>query len=187
MASSNSTTISDYQGGNNPPSPLLATVIEQISSKFVGSLCPSDTLAIVSFVRRLLVRLSGKQGSLNLLICLSEKLDSLPVGEVFAEKHAIVGSAVAQEIKILKNYLLFLREPDTPTSPPGSPASAVTDFLDRIENIPIRTTLRYSLRFCFAHCRLKLRQMRCVRIRPLNLLTVYASSTLRSRRIQRCG
>ncbi|KAI0254170.1 ribosome 60S biogenesis N-terminal-domain-containing protein [Lactifluus subvellereus] len=138
--SSDSTTISDHQGGNTPPSPLLATVIEQISTRFVASLCPSDTLAIVSFVRRLLVRLSGKQGSLDLLVCLSGKLDSLPVGEVFAEKHAIVGSAVAQEIKILKNYLLFLREPATPMSPPGSPASAVTDFLDRIENIPIPTS-----------------------------------------------
>jgi hypothetical protein len=186
-ASSDPTSISDYPGGANPLTPLLATVIEQISSRFVASFSPSDTLAVVSFMRRLLVRLSGKQRSLEVLTHLSEKLASLPVGDVFEEKHTIVGHAVSQEIKILKNTLRLLGNPAIPTSPPGGPSSAVIDFLDRIENLPIRMMHRHSFCLCSAHQCLQPRQMPCVRVLPLNLSTVYALSILLSRRSQQCG
>jgi nucleolar pre-ribosomal-associated protein 1 len=152
-ASSDSTTISGYRGGTDVPSPLLATAIDQFLSKFAAGLCPSDALAVVSFMRRLLVRLLGKQGSLELLVRLSEKLASIPVGEVFAEKHAIVGYGVVQEIKILKHYILLLGDSATPLSLPGSPSSAVVDFLDRIENISIRMTHHCFHRVCSTHRR----------------------------------
>jgi nucleolar pre-ribosomal-associated protein 1 len=139
--SSDSTTASGYQHGGNTLSPLLATVMEQISSRFATSLCPSDSLAIISFARRLLVRHAGKGESLGLIVRLSEKLASLPVGETLLENHAIVANSVRQEITILKHRLLLLDDPATPISMPENPSSAVADFLDRIENMPLRTML----------------------------------------------
>jgi nucleolar pre-ribosomal-associated protein 1 len=139
--SSDSTTASGYQHGGNTLSPLLATVMEQISSRFATSLCPSDSLAIISFARRLLVRYAGKGESLGLIVRLSEKLASLPVGETLLENHAIVADSVRQEITILKHCLLLLDDPATPISMPENPSSAVADFLDRIENMPLRTML----------------------------------------------
>ena len=140
-ASSDSTATSSYQHGGNSFSPLLATVMEQIPSRFATSLFTSDLLAIVSFTRRLLVRLAGKGENLGLLVRLSEKLASLPVGETLLEDHAIIAKAVTQEVTILKNTLLLLGDPvtDISISLLGNPSSALADFLDRIENTPLRT------------------------------------------------
>jgi hypothetical protein len=81
----------DYQDGGNAPSPLLATIMEQVFARVSANLLrPLDVLAIVSFVRKLLVRLSGKQGSMVLLVQLSERLSSLPFDDDLTEEHAIV-------------------------------------------------------------------------------------------------
>jgi nucleolar pre-ribosomal-associated protein 1 len=131
----------DYQDGGNAASPLLATIMEQVFAKVSADiLCPLDVLAIVSFVRKLLVRLSGKQGSMVLLVQLSERLSSLPFNDKLTEEHAVVRRAVTREIISLKNYLHLLRDPTALTSPLGGSSSSVTDYLDRIENMPIRTT-----------------------------------------------
>jgi len=151
--SSETTTANGYQPGGNTPSPLLATVIEQISSKITTSLSPSDTLAIVSFARRLIVRLAGKMEGLGLLVRLSETLVSLPVSEILEENH-VVANAVAKEIMMLKNYLTLLGDPAAPTPVLESPSStAVADFLDQVENTPLRTTLCF-LYTCSANRRL---------------------------------
>lgn len=147
-ASSDSIAASAYQHGESFFSPLLATVMEQIPFRFTTSLPPSDTLAIISFARRLLVRLTGKRENLGLLIRLSEKLASLPVGETLLEDHAIIAKAVTQEVTILKNTLFLLGSAATDISSPGNPPSAVADFLDRIENTPLRT-MPYSSPYLF--------------------------------------
>jgi nucleolar pre-ribosomal-associated protein 1 len=140
-SSSETTTANGYQPGGSPPSPLLATVIEQISSKVTTSLSPSDTLAIVSFARRLIVRLAGKMEGLGLLVHLSEKLVSLPVSEILEENH-VVANAVAQEITMLKNFLTLLGDPAAPIPVLESPSSpVVADFLYRVENASLRTIL----------------------------------------------
>ena len=142
-SSSETTTANGYQPGGTTLSPLLATVIEQLSSKITTSLSPSDMLAIVSFARRLIVRLAGKMERLGLLVRLSEKLVSLPVSEILIlEENHVVANAVAQEITILKNYLTLLGDPAAPMPVLESPSSpAVADFLDRVENTSLRTTL----------------------------------------------
>jgi nucleolar pre-ribosomal-associated protein 1 len=183
---SDSTTTGDYQHGRNGLSPLLATVMEQISSRSASSLCPSDMLAIISFTRRLLVRLAGKRESLGHIVRLSEKLASLPVGETLIKDHAIVANSVTQEITILKHTLLLLDDPTAPISMPANPPSAVADFLDRIENMPLRTTL-CSLRICFANQCLQRRQGSSVGARPSNSLTAYASLVAQSRKRWRFG
>ena len=151
-SSSETTTASGYQPGGNTLSPLLATVVEQILSK-ITSLSPSDTLAIVSFARRLVVRLTGKTEGLGLLVRLSEKLVSLPVGEI-SEENRVVANAVTQEITILKSYLTLLSDPAAPMPVLESPSSpAVADFLGRVENKSLRTTLCF-LYTCSANQRL---------------------------------
>jgi nucleolar pre-ribosomal-associated protein 1 len=152
-SSSETTTANGYQPGGTLLSPLLATVIEQISSKITTSFSPSDTLAIVSFARRLIVRLAGKMEGLGLLVRLSENLVSLPISEILEENH-VVANAVAQEITLLKNYLTLLGDPAAPMPVPESPPSpAVADFLDRVENSSLRTTLCF-LYTCSADPRL---------------------------------
>jgi nucleolar pre-ribosomal-associated protein 1 len=151
-SSSETTAANDYQPGGNTLSPLLAAVIEQISSKIPTGLSPSDTLAIVSFVRRLIVRLAGKMEGLGLLVRLSVKLVSLPVSEIL-EEHHVVANAVAQEITMLKNYLTLLGDPAAPVPVPESPSSAVADSLDRVENTSLRTALCF-LYTCSANQRL---------------------------------
>jgi nucleolar pre-ribosomal-associated protein 1 len=141
VLSRGSTVNNEYQDGGNTPSPLLATVMEQVFARVSANLLrPLDVLAIVSFVRKLLVRLSGKQGSIVLLVQLSERLSSLPFDDGLTEEHAIARRAVMREIITLKNYLLLLRDPNAFTSPLGSSSPSVTDYLDRIENMTIRTT-----------------------------------------------
>ena len=138
---SRGSTVNNYQDGGNASSPLLATIMEQVFARVSANLlCPLDVLAIVSFVRKLLVRLSGKQGSMMLLVQLSERLSSLPFDNSGStEVHVISRRAVAREIIALKNYLILLRDPNSLTSPLGSSSSSVTDYLDRIENMSIRT------------------------------------------------
>ncbi|KAH9180077.1 ribosome 60S biogenesis N-terminal-domain-containing protein [Lactarius sanguifluus] len=141
VLSRGSTANNDYQDGGNAPSPLLATIMEQVFARVSANILhPLDVLAIVSFVRKLLVRLSGKQGSIVPLVHFSERLASLPFDDDLTEEHAAVRRAVAREIITLKNYLLLLRDPTAITSPHGSSSSSVADYLDRIENVPIPTS-----------------------------------------------
>ncbi|KAI9448397.1 ribosome 60S biogenesis N-terminal-domain-containing protein [Lactarius indigo] len=102
VLSRRSTANNDYQDGGNVPSPLLATIMEQVFAKVSGNLLrPLDVLVIVSFVRKLLVRLSGRQGSIMLLVPFSERLASLPFDDDLTEEHTTVRRAVAREISTL--------------------------------------------------------------------------------------
>lgn len=146
-----STTNNDYQDGGNVPSLLLATIMEQVFARVSANLLPPlDILAIVSFVRKLLVRLSGKQGSIVLLVHLSERLASLPFNGDLTDEHAILRRAVKREIVTLKNYLLLLRDPTALTSPSGVLSSSLAEYSDLIQNMAIRTKQLF-LHICFTH------------------------------------
>jgi nucleolar pre-ribosomal-associated protein 1 len=148
VPSSEISTAKGFQLGGNTPSPLLATVMEQIPSRIAAGLCSSDTLSIVSFARRLLVRLSGKMENLVLLSHLSQRLVSLIASEIMEEDRTIIAKTVAQEFTILRNYLGLLCNPDAHIPVPESPFPAVTDFLDRIERTSPRTTLLSPCLLC---------------------------------------
>jgi nucleolar pre-ribosomal-associated protein 1 len=167
---------SETIGGGNALSPLLATVLEQISSRMVAS--PLDSLSLVSFARRLLVRLSGKMECLGHLICLSEILGFLPISEALEKNHEVIAQAVRQEITMLKNYFERLHDPTAFIPVLGSPSSAVADFLDRIENTSHRTTLCFLL-ICSANQRIQRRRAHSAGVWPLSSLTVCASTGFR--------
>jgi nucleolar pre-ribosomal-associated protein 1 len=162
--------------GRNDLSPLLATVLEQISYRMVAS--PLDSLSVVSFARRLLVRLSGKMECLGNLICLSMILKFLPISEVLVENHEVVAQAVRQEITMMENYLELLCDPTLFIPVRGSPSSAVADFLDRIENTSHRTTLCFLL-ICPANQRIQRHRALSAGIWPSSSLTVCASMVFR--------
>lgn len=119
-------------------SPLLMTVLEQILAKVGGRLMtPSDTLAVFTFVRRLLVMLAAKQedsGYHNLLAILDQLDSSVAAGQPFPN-HPSIGFGMRRELSIARACLCHLRED---TSIEGQSDEMITTFLDRIEQVPIR-------------------------------------------------
>ncbi len=105
------------------PSPLLATVIEQLGAKLRGRLLtPSDALALVTFVRKLLVLLVGKTSDLALTSALVQKISSLLMNPtmLFSER-TTVEAALTREMTILKSSLQQLQNPIKPKDRGGDP------------------------------------------------------------------
>ncbi|RDX51579.1 hypothetical protein OH76DRAFT_1554958 [Lentinus brumalis] len=105
------------------PSPLLATVIEQLGAKLRGRLLtPSDALALVTFVRKLLVLLVGKTSDLALTSALVQKISSLLMNPtmLFSER-TTVEAALTREMTILKSSLQQLQNPIKPKDRGGNP------------------------------------------------------------------
>ncbi|OBZ71823.1 Uncharacterized protein C14G10.02 [Grifola frondosa] len=123
------------------PSPLLVTVLEQLSAKLKGKLVsPSDALAIVTFVRKLAFRLAGKATSLDLLNGLVEKLDAVVQPENLYPSNPIVTSAISREVALLVLDLHHLRSPSGAVVESISPA--VQEFLIQIEQLPARKQIQ---------------------------------------------
>ena len=73
-----STTDSYNQSLDVYPSPLLMTVLEQLSIKVEKkSLSPSDTLALATFVRKLVVKLISKLHNWKILLAVAGKMDDM--------------------------------------------------------------------------------------------------------------
>ncbi|KAF8622432.1 hypothetical protein AX15_007016 [Amanita polypyramis BW_CC] len=88
------------------PSPLLATVIEQLNVK-VGNklLSPSDVLSLASFVRKLVVNLAMKVSNLALLQSVAKRLDEiLSVDRLFPD-YSTLTAAVRREMRVLTSCL----------------------------------------------------------------------------------
>ncbi|KII96154.1 hypothetical protein PLICRDRAFT_151289 [Plicaturopsis crispa FD-325 SS-3] len=118
------------------PSPLLMTVVEQLNAKAASKLLtPSDVLALASFVRRLVFRLSTKQDGLQFVDAVAKKIDSsLHVDKLFPE-HPTVTNAIRREVFIL--YACLQYPPKSAPSRPSHSDSAVDDFLAAVEQMPI--------------------------------------------------
>ncbi|KAI0687369.1 ribosome 60S biogenesis N-terminal-domain-containing protein, partial [Cerioporus squamosus] len=105
------------------PSPLLATVIEQLGAKLRGRLLtPSDALALFTFVRKLVVLLVGKTSDLALISALVKRINGL-VGDattLFAER-TIVEAALTREVALLASSSEQLLSPIAPKSLSSTP------------------------------------------------------------------
>ncbi|GJE99428.1 ribosome 60S biogenesis N-terminal-domain-containing protein [Phanerochaete sordida] len=83
------------------PSPMLVTVLEQVSAKVNGNhVSPSDALAIVSFVRKLATGLASKVADLGVVDAIAKRLDALSLDE--AHYGESVRTAVCSECELLK-------------------------------------------------------------------------------------
>ena len=124
------------------PSPLLITIFEQLNAKIAaGLLSPSDVLAITSFVRKLVIKLSSKQQNLQFLRAFAEKVDVVLRPDRLFPQYPSISSGIRREMSIVHACLRHLQ-----TSPLSLPTHTNTDgivhdFLDQIEQSPIRQCL----------------------------------------------
>ena len=97
---------------NLRPSPLLATVLEQLEIKSQkGLISHQHCLYVMSFVRRLSLRFTTKTLKLQPLFALSQRLSKL--AETFG--HTGISAALTHEITILESALSTLHQPFSPT------------------------------------------------------------------------
>ncbi|KAF8838207.1 hypothetical protein BDN67DRAFT_955439 [Paxillus ammoniavirescens] len=121
-------------------SPLLMTVVEQVVAKVGGKLItPSDTLAVFTFLRQLLVRLASKQedeeyGGLHTIL---DKLETSASGGQPFPDHPSIGFGIRRELSIARACLRHLGNDDCRHTSERSSDKIVADFLDRIEQIPV--------------------------------------------------
>ncbi|KAG6375258.1 ribosome 60S biogenesis N-terminal-domain-containing protein [Boletus reticuloceps] len=106
-----STSDADIHRGELFASPLLMTVLEQVIAKVSGRLMtPSDTLAVFTFVRRLLVMLATKQddpGYHSLLAILDQLDNNVTVVQPFPNQPSIC-YGVRRELSIARACLRHL-------------------------------------------------------------------------------
>ena len=117
-------------------SPLLLTVVEQLGAKLPGQfLGPSDTLAIASFMRKLLLGLRSKLQNVAFLSLVTNKLDQVLHRDLYPKLPNIT-IAIRREIQRLRQDLTFGLE--TLNTQPLVGSVAVQEFLGRIEKYPNR-------------------------------------------------
>jgi nucleolar pre-ribosomal-associated protein 1 len=110
------------------------TVYEQFSAKMAGGLLtPSDVLALVSFMRKLVFKLSSKQQDLVFLKDFVQKVDALLQPKRLFNQYPSISSGIRREMSIVH---VCLRDPRA--TPPPTSTDGVQDFLDQIERLPTR-------------------------------------------------
>ncbi|TBU65164.1 ribosome 60S biogenesis N-terminal-domain-containing protein [Dichomitus squalens] len=116
------------------PSPLLATVVEQLGAKLRGKLLsPSDALALFSFVRKLLLRIVGKTADLALPQAFAAKIAELVEDDIYLE-YPTMKDAIDREVALLVSSMGQLHNPIAAPSQSTSPA--VLAFLEQVERLP---------------------------------------------------
>lgn len=146
-------TLSDASDGNTryPEetlcSPLLITVVEQLGVKLAGQfLGPSDTLAITSFMRKLLLRLSSKLQNVAFLTLVTDKLDQVLHRDLYPKLPNIT-TAIRREIQRLRQDLTFGLE--SLGTQPLVGSLAVQEFLGRIEKYPNRQYISGNMVYAY--------------------------------------
>lgn len=120
------------------PSPVLMTVLEQLSVLVKSNPTPSDLYSLSVFIRHLIFRLAQKGQGLWFTRAVTEKVDTI-FGDGILSSHPSIAEAVWREVRILRACLVGLENP-----PPGTPGM-ITDqtqtFLAKIERMPTGTLL----------------------------------------------
>ncbi|KAI0637561.1 ribosome 60S biogenesis N-terminal-domain-containing protein [Trametes polyzona] len=116
------------------PSPLLATVLEQLGAKLRAKLLSaSDALALFTFVRRLLLRTAGKSVDLHIQHACAEKLAGFVDGQVTFSEHPTMAAAIRREVSLLRDQLAQLQDPQEPME--QEPSGPVQEFLSQVEKL----------------------------------------------------
>lgn len=122
------------------PSPLLATVFEQLGAKLKGDiLSPSDALALFAFVRKLVLRITSKSIDLNLPRAFAEKLAAFTEGQELFSQYPTMDGAIRREVSLLNDQLAQLQDPQEPMDQGTTPA--VQEFLTQIEDLDERKSI----------------------------------------------
>ncbi|KAI0368460.1 hypothetical protein BV20DRAFT_969281 [Pilatotrama ljubarskyi] len=116
------------------PSPLLATVIEQLTAKIRAKLLTSsDALALFAFVRKLVLRMASKSIDLALPRAIAEKLVTLTGDQELFSQHPTMRAAIRRDVALLQAQLDQLQDPQALMD--QEPTPAVQEFLKRVEKI----------------------------------------------------
>ncbi|KAF8308276.1 hypothetical protein DL93DRAFT_2119068 [Clavulina sp. PMI_390] len=123
------------------PGPLLAASLEQIAAKTNKSLLrPSDALAIISYIRRVLVTVLGKQPEASANLRLLRAFHGI-VDHVRFSQHASMELGVRREVRLIERTINAFSS-STPVATTKSTAqnsisaAAVATFLDALEETP---------------------------------------------------
>ena len=118
----------DARDPSTMPSPMLVTLLEQLQAKVAGNLLPpSDILAVVMYVRRLVRELAGKLPTLRVVDVVATRVGAMAFnGQYLGEN---VHRAVMREVLILQNYRQWLTG-EVVVEVVGTNA-AVTQFLEQ--------------------------------------------------------
>lgn len=124
------------------PSPLLMTILEQLDVKLGKKiLSPSDVLALASFLRKLVYRLTTKQQGLLFLQCVMTKIDGILHPSRLFPQYPVITAAIRREVSLLRTCL---EGPKVSSVESNQPSQAVQDFLYEVEKLPIRLSSHFS-------------------------------------------
>ncbi|KAI0666153.1 ribosome 60S biogenesis N-terminal-domain-containing protein [Trametes maxima] len=121
------------------PSPLLATVLEQLGAKLQGKhLSPSDALALLAYVRKLTLRIASKSVDLALPTAFAWKIFALVEGQGFFPRYPTIEAAIRREASLFRDQMGQLQNPQEPMDLDTTPA--VQEFLSQVESMVEPTT-----------------------------------------------
>ncbi|KAK1230054.1 hypothetical protein PQX77_006870 [Marasmius sp. AFHP31] len=123
------------------PSPLLMTVLEQLRIKVAQQLIsPSDALAITTFLKKLLFRLSvsiNSKSDLSVLGALADKVNEIFKTESYS-KYPVMLKAIVSQAQSTKD--LIWGTSDDADVREGTSAESVKLFLQDLQNISVPTS-----------------------------------------------
>lgn len=127
---------------HNYPSPLLATVKEQLAAKLgAKTLTASDTLSLVTFIRELVFRLHATDLDGLFIRCYVEQIDSILSDAHLFPDFVLVTGTIRREVEIMQYCTRHFSNDIVP--PPSTVAKDVREFLTAVEKLEPREF------FCF--------------------------------------
>ncbi|PCH41704.1 hypothetical protein WOLCODRAFT_101082 [Wolfiporia cocos MD-104 SS10] len=122
------------------PSPLLMTVLEQLSTKMKAKLLTaSDALAVISYARKLVQRLCSKVLHLGILDRVVKKLGSITAveEEALRPSNDLLSAAIRREGVFLGSSLRYLQRPDRATADMDVASAEIDKFIIGLEDSEI--------------------------------------------------
>ncbi|KAA1478653.1 hypothetical protein DENSPDRAFT_692792 [Dentipellis sp. KUC8613] len=126
------------QESDNHPSPVIMTLLEQLNAKIAGRLLSaSDALAVASFLRRLLVKLAGKELDLRFLRACADRFTAAVAREKLFEDYHVMSAAILHEAAIADASLRRLAGLDVAPPTHTVEESAVKAFILQVVELPL--------------------------------------------------
>ncbi|EIN04336.1 hypothetical protein PUNSTDRAFT_146557, partial [Punctularia strigosozonata HHB-11173 SS5] len=128
----------NVQRSNLPASPLLMTAIEQLCAKTAKTLISmSDTLAVVSFIRHLLLFLACHASDLQFIQACADEMSRV----VTMPNSSIICLALRKEIRLARDLVHQISRPNNPGKHMGGGNDvAVREFINKARLRPIPTS-----------------------------------------------
>ncbi|KAL7281927.1 hypothetical protein ACG7TL_003394 [Trametes sanguinea] len=116
------------------PSPLFATLLEQLGAKLRSKLLsPLDALALFAFARKLALRITTKSIDLTLCRAFVDKVGALVESQDLFPEYSTMSTAIKREVMLLRDEMAQLQDPREPMDYDGN--DDVREFLARVEGL----------------------------------------------------